>query len=106
MKIFYTVFKMKFQNEISKSKLKMKLEMKFQIENFFSSLTFYIYYNIKLEHLSTIIFYLNPDLSKRRKKKNMRASSLCHMKITAAASSFLLLELKIKIFDQNFIIFN
>ena len=69
MKIFYTVFKMKFQNEISKSKLKMKLEMKFQIENFFSSLTFYIYYNIKLEHLSTIIFYLDPDFSKRRKKK-------------------------------------
>jgi hypothetical protein len=47
----------------------MKLEMKFQIENFFSSLTFYIYYNIKLEHLSTIIFYLNPDLFQEKKKK-------------------------------------
>lgn len=47
----------------------MKLEMKFQIENFFSSLTFYIYYNIKLEHLSTIIFYLNPDLFQEKKEK-------------------------------------
>ena len=84
----------------------MKLEMKFQIENFFSSLTFYIYYSIKLKHLSTIIFYLNLDLFQEKKKKEMRASSLCHMKITAAASSFLLLELKIKIFDQNLIIFN
>ena len=69
MKIFYTVFKMKFQNEISKSKLKMKLEMKFQIENFFSSLTFYIYYSIKLERLSTIIFYLRLDLFQEKKKK-------------------------------------
>ena len=85
----------------------MKLEMKFQIENFFSSLTFYIYYNIKLEHLSTIIFYLNLDLFQEKKeKRKVRASSLCHMKITAAALSFLLLELKIKIFDQNLIIFN
>ena len=79
---------MKFQNEISKSKLKMKLEMKFQIENFFSSLTFYIYYNIKLEHLSTIIFYLNLDLSKRRRKKEVRASSFCHMTITGGRILF------------------
>jgi len=43
--------------------------MKFQIENFFSSLTFYIYYNIKLEHLSTIIFYLYLDLFQEKKKK-------------------------------------
>ena len=79
---------MKFQNEISKSKLKMKLEMKFQIENFFSSLTFYIYYNIKLEHLSTIIFYLNPDLFQEKKEKEMRASSLCHMTITGGRILF------------------
>lgn len=47
----------------------MKLETKFQIENFFPSLTFYIYYSIDFEHLSTIIFYLNLDLFQEKKEK-------------------------------------
>lgn len=84
----------------------MKLEMKFQIENFFSSLTFYIYYSIKFEHLSTIIFYLNPDLFQEKKKKEGAGLQPLSYENHGRRIIYSLLELKIKIFDQNLIIFN
>lgn len=84
----------------------MKLETKFQIENFFPSLTFYIYYSIDFERLSTIIFYLNLDLFQEKKEKRNAGFQLLSYDDHGRRIIFSLLELKIKIFDQNLIIFN